>query len=130
MGAAAAGGGAAGTPGAGGDGASVSISKTDSIKFWDELEEQLKSLLSPLGKMAVNRMVGNIMVTDQKANVDRIGSYIKQLKRALHFQVDLEAQIFEVVFDNEFHFGVDWQNVMASVEKWAISSGGVPVGIP
>lgn len=113
-----------------GDGASVSISKTDSIKFWDELEEQLKSVLSPSGKLAINRMVGTIMVTDHKANVDRVATYLKQIKRALHLQVDLEAQIFEVVFDDEFHFGIDWQNVMASVEKWAISSGGTAVGIP
>jgi len=122
------GGGAPG--GAGGDGASVSISKSDSIKFWEELEEQLKSLLSSNGKLAINRMVGAIMVTDQKANVDRIGIYLKQIKRALHLQVDLEAQIYEVIFDDEFHLGIDWQNVMGSVEKWAISSGGAAVGIP
>lgn len=123
-------GGAAGASGGGGDSTSVSISKSDSIKFWDELEEQLKSVLSPNGKMAVNRMVGNIMVTDHKANVDRIGNYLKQIKRTLHLQVDLEAQIYEVVFNDEFHFGIDWQNVMGSVEKWAISSGGAPFGIP
>ena len=121
---------AGGVGGMGGDGASVSISKSDSIKFWDELEEQLKSLLSPSGKLAVNRMVGSIMVTDQKSSVERIAAYVKQLKRALHLQVDLEAQIYEVVFDDEFHFGIDWQNVMGSVEKWAISSGGAAVGIP
>jgi MSHA biogenesis protein MshL len=123
-------GGAAGAGGTTADGASVSISKSDSIKFWDELDEQLKSLLSPTGKLAINRMVGTIMVTDQKANVDRVGTYLTQIKRALHLQVDIEAQIFEVVFDDEFHFGIDWQNVMGSVEKWAISSGGAAVGIP
>jgi MSHA type pilus biogenesis protein MshL len=124
--------GAAGAPGmgGGGDGASVSISKADSLRFWDELEDQLKSLLSPVGKLAVNRTVGNIMVTDQKHTVDRIGDYLKQIKKSIHLQVDIEAQIFEVVFDDEFHFGIDWQNVMGSLEKWAISSGGFPVGIP
>ena len=126
----------AGPPGAGaaggaaGDGASVSISKTDTIKFWEELEEQLKSLLSPVGKLAVNRTVGNIMVSDHKYNVNNVATYLQHLKRTLHLQVDLEAQIFEVVFNDEFHFGIDWQNVMASAEKWAISSGGAAVGIP
>jgi MSHA type pilus biogenesis protein MshL len=122
-------GGAAGAAG-GGDSTSVSISKTDSIKFWDELEEQLKSLLSSNGKVTINRMVGNIMITDHKANVDRAATYLRQIKRALHLQVDIEAQIFEVVFNDEFHFGIDWQNVMGSLEKWALSSGGLPVGIP
>src|SRR5262249_40990571 len=75
-----AGGGPAGAAGAGsGDSTSVSISKSDNIKFWDELEEQLKAVLSPNGKMALNRMAGTIMVTDHKANVDRIGNYLKQV---------------------------------------------------
>lgn len=126
------GGAAGGAAGAGGtsDGASVSISKADSLRFWDELEEQLKSLLSGTGKLAINRTVGTIMVNDQKNTVDRIGEYLKQIKKSIHLQVDIEAQIFEVVFDDEFHFGIDWQNVMGSLEKWAISSGGAPVGIP
>lgn len=120
----------AGGAGGGGDSTSVSITKTDSIKFWDELDEQLKSMLSPSGKLAINRMVGNIMVTDQKASVDRIGEYLSHIKRTLHLQVDLEAQIFEVVLDDELHMGIDWQNITGSLEKWAISSGGLPVGIP
>ncbi len=114
----------------GGDSTSVTITKSDNIKFWDELDEQLKGVLSPNGKLTINRMVGSIMVTDHKANVDRIGDYLKQLKRTLHLQVDIEAQIYEVVFNDEFHFGIDWQNVMGSLEQWAISSGGVPGGFP
>lgn len=124
------GGGAGGAGGGSGDSTSVSISKTDSIKFWDELEQQLTSILSPNGKLAINRMVGNIMITDHKANVDRAGNYLKHIKRALHLQVDIEAQIFEVVFNDEFHFGIDWNNVMGSLQDWAISSGGLPAGIP
>ena len=124
------GGSAGGAAGGSGDSTSVSISKTDNIKFWDELEQQLTSILSPVGKLAINRMVGNIMITDHKANVDRIGNYLAQIKRSLHLQVDIEAQIYEVVFTDEFHLGIDWQNVMGSLEKWAISSGGLPTAIP
>ena len=90
----------------------------------------MKSILSPDGKLAVNRMVGNIMVTDHKSNVDRTGNYLNHIKRTLHLQVDIEAQIFEVVFNDEFHFGIDWNNVMGTLEQWAISSGGLPAGIP
>ena len=124
------GGGGGSGSGGGGDSTSVTITKSDNIKFWDELDEQLKGVLSPSGKLTINRMAGNIMVTDHKVNVDRISDYLKQIKRTLHLQVDIEAQIYEVVFNDEFHLGIDWQNVMGSVEKWAISSGGVPGGFP
>jgi MSHA type pilus biogenesis protein MshL len=119
-----------GTGGGSGDSTSVSISKSDSIKFWDELEQQLTTMLSPNGKLTINRMVGNIMITDHKAVVDRTAKYLQHLKRTLHLQVDIEAQIYEVIFNDEFHFGIDWNNVMGSVEQWAISSGGLPAGIP
>lgn len=126
------GGGASGGAGGGGaDSTSVSISKTDNIKFWDELDEQLKSMLSGSGKLAINRMVGNIMVTDHKAHVDRIDEYLKHIKRTLHLQVDIEAQIYEVVLNDELNMGIDWQNITGSLEQWAISSGGIiPAGIP
>jgi len=113
----------------GGDSTSVSINKSDSVDFWTEIEAQLKDLLSPQGKIAINKVAGTIMVTDQKAKVDRIATYLKQIKRTLHRQVDLEAQIFEVVLNDEYHFGVDWQNVMLELGEWAASTGGPMTGI-
>ena len=122
-------GGSGGSSGSG-DSTSVSISKSDSVDFWSEVESQLKEMLSPSGKIAINRVSGTIMVTDQKTHVDRIGTYLKHIKKTLHRQVDLEAQIYEVVLNDEFHFGIDWQNVMIKAGEWAASSGGVPAGIP
>ena len=70
------------------------------------------------------------MVTDRKAYVDGIATYLGHIKKTLHRQVDLEAQIFEVVLNDEFHFGIDWENVMTKVGEWAVSSGGLASGIP
>jgi len=113
-----------------GDSTSVSISKSDSVDFWSEIDTQLKELLSTTGKIAINRVSGTIMVTDQKAHVDRIATYLKHIKKTLHRQVDLEAQIYELVLNDEFHFGIDWQNVMIKAGEWAASTGGGPSGIP
>jgi MSHA biogenesis protein MshL len=123
-------GGSSGGSGGSGDSTSVSISKSDSLDFWSEVEIQLKDMLSPTGKIAINRVSGTIMVTDQKGSVDRIGTYLKHIKKTLHRQVDLEAQIYELVLNDEFHFGIDWQNVMVKAGEWAMSSGGAPAGIP
>lgn len=114
----------------GGDSTSVSINKSDSVDFWAEIEEQLRSLLSGDGKLAINKVAGTILVTDQKAKVDRIATYLKEIKKTLHRQVDLEAQIYEVVLNDEFHLGVDWENVIIKLGEWAASSGGPGMGIP
>lgn len=116
--------GPSGAGGGGNDSTSVSINKTDSLNFWAEIEEQLRSLLSSSGKLAINRVAGTIMVTDHKANVDGISTYLDHVKKTLHRQVDLEAQIFEVVLNDEFHFGIDWNNVLAKAKDWAVTSGG------
>lgn len=113
-----------------GDSASVSINKSDSVDFWSEVEEQLRGLLSEDGNLTINRVAGTIMVTDRNAHVDRVGTYLEEIKRTLHRQVDLEAQIYEVVLTDEFHFGIDWQNVIVNAGEWAASSGGLGTGIP
>lgn len=121
---------AGGEGGGAGDSTSVSINKSDSVNFWTELEAELKSLLSATGKLAINRVAGTIMVTDQKESVDRVSDYLKHIKKTLHRQVDLEAQIFEVVLNDEYHFGIDWQNVMMKAQDFAASTGGAGTGIP
>lgn len=97
-----------------------------------EIGLRFSTLPTAYGESIVMRILdrNNIMVTDHKANVTRIGDYLKHIKQTLHLQVDIEAQIYEVVFNDEFHLGIDWQNVTGSLEKWAVSSGGVPAGFP
>jgi MSHA biogenesis protein MshL len=126
------GGGGAGPGGAGGgqDGASVTISHNDSIRFWEELETELKTLVSPEAKMAVNRMSGQILLTDSQENVERVGHYLEAIKKTLHRQVDIEARIYEVLLDDEFHLGIDWQNVNRQVQNYVLSTGGGMTGIP
>ncbi|MBI3871418.1 MAG: secretin N-terminal domain-containing protein, partial [Verrucomicrobia bacterium] len=115
--------GSSGSPG-GGDGAGISINQTDTVKFWEELDEQMKSLISTKGKYVINKTAGQVFVTDQKATLDRIRRYLSGVRKTLHRQVDIEARIFEVVLNDEYHLGVDWQNVMGKVGDYYVNSGG------
>jgi MSHA biogenesis protein MshL len=122
--------GGGGGGGSGSEVANISINQSDSVKFWDELTEQLKPMLTASGMVAINRMAGQIMVTDRKQSLDRVGEYIRNVRKTLHRQVDLEARIYEVLLDDQFQLGIDWQNVTARIEDYYLSSGGLPVGIP
>lgn len=122
-----------GIGGGGGGGkevANVVINQSDSVKFWDELSEQLKPLLSTVGSVAVSRMAGTVMVTDRKNNVERVAQYLGNIKKTLHRQVDIEARIYEVVLRDNFQFGIDWENVTAKAGDYMLSSGGFPTMIP
>jgi MSHA biogenesis protein MshL len=121
---------AGGGSGGGGDGAGVSINQTDTVKFWEELDEQMKALISDKGKYVINRTAGQVFVSDQKATMDRIRNFLSHVRQTLHRQVEIEAQIFEVVLNDEYHLGIDWQNVMGKVGDYYVSSGGGTTLIP
>ena len=65
-----------GTSGASQDAGEVTLSQKDDIKFWEELETQLKMLLSQEGRLVVNRLSGTIQVTDLRKRVQEIAQFI------------------------------------------------------
>ena len=93
------------------DNGSVSIGHRDEIQFWQELETQLTSLLSPQGKIVINRLSGTVQVRDQHAFVRAIGDYIDHINRAIHRQVEIEVRILEVALDDTMAMGVNWSRV-------------------
>ena len=123
-------GGSSGGGGSGGDGVGVSINQSDTVKFWDELDEQMKALVSEKGKYVINRTAGEVFVNDSKAKVDQIRVFLSHVRQTLHRQVDIEARIYEVLLNDEYHLGVDWQNIMGRVADYYISSGGGTTLVP
>ncbi len=109
------GGGAAGNSGGGSEqgGGSVSVSQQGSVPFWDELEAQLRSMLSPNARLVVNRTAGTIMVTDQMRRVREVGRYLGDVNEAVQRQVDIEVRIVEVTLNDDFALGIDWQRAMS-----------------
>lgn len=116
--------GSSGGGSSGSDGAGISINQSDTVRFWEELETQMTTMVTDKGKFVINRTAGQIFVTDQKTSLDRIRAFLSVVRTTLHRQVDIEARIYEVVLNDEYHLGVDWQNLMAKVGDYYLSSGG------
>jgi MSHA type pilus biogenesis protein MshL len=87
----------------------------DSIDFWKDLETQLKQFMSPAGKLIVDKMAGLIQVTDQPRKLKDIERYLALMQANLQRQVDIDAKIYEVGLNEQFHLGVDWQRVIRQV---------------
>ena len=119
----------------GGDGSTVSssattssrISQHDDIKFWQELEEQLKVLLSEKGKLAVNRLSGIIQVSDKASHLEQIDQYVKSLKQAIHRQVEIYVKIIEVSLRDDTSLGIDWAKVTANA-RTLLTTHTIPSG--
>lgn len=100
--------------GSGGEVGLISVSNQDQVKFWAEIETQLKSLLSKKGRVVVNRLSGTIQVTDHHKHIQEVESFIQSVQGALHRQVEIEARIVEVSLSDDKNLGIDWTRIASS----------------
>jgi MSHA type pilus biogenesis protein MshL len=109
-------GGASGAGGGGGGGgaaggSTTSVSATDSVDLWAELQRTLTLFLSKEGSLVLNKTAGLIAVTDYPANTARVGQYIDLVQGSVQRQVMIEAKIVEVTLSKNFSAGIDWSQV-------------------
>lgn len=92
-------------------GSGTSITQQDNIDFWKELDAQLSMMISPGGKVILDKMSGIVQVTDRRDVVENIATYLELMQQRTHRQVDIEARIYEVTLSKEFQLGVDWKAI-------------------
>ncbi|RMH07821.1 MAG: hypothetical protein D6704_04240 [Nitrospirae bacterium] len=105
-----------GQTGGGGGGGSqdtgaITLSQQDEIKFWEELEEQIKGLMSEDGRLVINRLSGTIQVTDVHRRVEEIARFLARVRRSLYRQVEIEVRIYEVTLRDDYSLGIDWNRI-------------------
>jgi MSHA biogenesis protein MshL len=124
----------AGGGGGGGSGSSgkVTVDSSDEVDVWKEMESQLKTLVSPQGKIAVNSLAGTILVTDRKKNLDNVGNYLTILTTRLNRQVDLDVRVLDVTFTDDRLFSINWTEVVKKVGNTTLTAAALltPGAIP
>ncbi len=99
---------------AGAGGVSASNTMTDSVTFWQEIDLQIRSLLSPRGRLLINRLTGTIIVTDSEPQVEAVEKFIVLIKEGMNRQVDIEVRIVEVTLNEDYALGLDWSRISTS----------------
>lgn len=101
------------TSGSGGgqDAGEVSLSQSDQIKFWEELEGQVKALLSQDGRLVVNRLSGTIQITDLHKRVGEVSQFLVNVRQSLYRQVEIQARIYEVTLRDDYSLGLNWNEI-------------------
>jgi MSHA type pilus biogenesis protein MshL len=89
----------------------ITVNQQDEIKFWDELEKQIQTLMSKDGRLVINRLSGTIQVTDWYQRVDEIDHFLKTVHQALYRQVEIEVRIYEVNLNDNYSLGIDWTKI-------------------
>lgn len=81
------------------------------LSVWKDLENTIKQLLSPDGKVIVSESTTSVTVRDRPTNVDLVAKFIYNLNSNLSKQVLVKVQIVEVELSSDFLNGINWDIV-------------------
>jgi len=126
----ASGGGGGGASGGGSTSSSVSLTADNPVDFWTELKTELGKVLTDAGRtsMAVNMTAGMLMITDRPGALKRAEMYLKNLERTVVRQVEIEARLYSVTLNDQFQFGVDWNQAVKMYGN-TMSIGSLPASL-
>lgn len=116
------GGGGASSSGPGGS--AVNLSAENNIDFWKELRTDVERMLTPEGResLAINPTAGLIQITDRPSAQKRVVQYLRGVAEVVRRQIDIEVRLYDVTLNDQFQFGIDWEQVIET------SGGGLAMG--
>ncbi len=82
-----------------------------SLSIWTDVENTVKQLLSPDGKLFVSQSATSVTVRDKPTNVELVGQYVRNLNQSLSQQVFVKIEVLDVALTNDFNWGINWQIV-------------------
>ena len=116
------GGGSSSSSGSGGIGVkgAYRLNFTNSKKennFYDDLQNNIKALLSKHGSYTLNRFSGVLSVYDKRKNILAVSRMIGDVLKQADKQVLIEAKILEVTLNHSHQLGVNWNLVGKDILK-------------
>lgn len=96
-------------------------------KIYEEIEKNLKSILSEKGKYGINKTTGIITITDYADNLKEAERFLEAINKEFSKQVSLKIRIAEVELSDKYQAGINWDyltsRVSASSGFSLVSSG-------
>ncbi len=95
------------------NGSNTTVKMKGKNNFWEELEHNLKILLSGSKgtKYSFHKQGGVVSVLGTFKDHKLVGRYLSKLKKVTTAQVLIEAKIVEVNLSDQFKSGIDWEKV-------------------
>lgn len=91
-----------------------SLKATTKNDFWDELEQNLKTILeagSEKGSYSMHRQAGLVSLHANRKQHQQVELYLKKLRQIACCQVLIEAKIIEVTLKDEYRSGINWHTI-------------------
>jgi type IVB pilus formation R64 PilN family outer membrane protein len=82
--------------------------KSGELSYWDDIERNIRSLLTPAGTLSLNRSGGLAVVTDAPVALSRVASFMDEINARVSRQIFADIKLVEVELSNEHKLGIDW----------------------
>ena len=86
---------------------SAEVTRTDQEYFFEQVADGVGALLSPRGRMHLDRKAALVQVTDYPDRLAQVEQYLDRVLRRVLRQVHLQARLIEVELDGT-SAGIDW----------------------
>ncbi|MFH0754374.1 MAG: hypothetical protein V2A70_07400 [Candidatus Omnitrophota bacterium] len=78
------------------------------LSYWQDMEENIKSLMSSHGVVSFNRSAGMFLVTDTPVVLDQISTFVDTMNARAAQQIRVDVKVVEVTLSKEHQLGIDW----------------------
>jgi len=114
--------GGAGAAGSSGSSQSSSSAQNSGVNFsglsvWKGIEDSVKAMLTPAGKIVVASSLGTITVTDTPAIVSAVEKFIEQQNVALSRQVVVNVRVLSIDMNTSDSYGINWDVVYTALSN-------------
>jgi len=114
--------GGGGAPGSSGSSQSSSSAQNSGVNFsglsvWKGVEDSVKAMLTPAGKIVVASALGTITVTDTPAVVSAVEKFVEQQNLALSRQVVVNVRVLSIDMNSSDSYGINWDVVYTALSN-------------
>lgn len=110
--------------GSGGGSSSSSAQMNSGIAFsgmsvWTAIEDSVKAMLTPMGRVVVTPATGTITVDDTPPTLEKVEQFVRYQNAALARQVVLNVRVLSVELTDSDAYGVNWNAVYQNLGRGA-----------
>ena len=85
----------------------------DALSYWEDVEANVRNLVSKDGIVSVNKAAGVVVVTDTPRRLDQLGIFFDDMNARAGQQIMVDVKVVEVELSREYKLGIDWGALMS-----------------
>lgn len=87
------------------------------LSVWKGIEDSIRTMLSPDGKLVVTASIGTITVEDTPMVLERVSRFVDQQNKSLSRQVVINVRVLSVDLTNSEQYGINWDMVYQNLNR-------------